>query len=265
MLRVDSGEIGLSSAILASLLNNNVFAYPRAPLKGLKVRIANHQAILKGTLRKGVDVPFEMMGTVTATPEGKIRLHTLKVKPAHLPVKGLMDLLDIKVSDLVNLEETRGIKVEGNDLILDPERIGPPPRLQGKVQRVRLEGDQMILSFEKAPGTPETEPLRPPCSGAVNYMYLRGGTLRFGKLTMRDADLQLIDAEPRDYFYFSLDKYNQQLVAGYSRNRPNYGLLVFMPDFNTLGSRARQARVAHSAMSGPPVTGLGRSPCVPGS
>ena len=72
----------------------------------------------------------------------------------------------------------------------------------------------------------------PPVQG--NYMAYRGGLLRFGKLTMTDSDMILIDMNPRDPFDFSLDHYNDQLVAGYTKNTPQHGLRVFMPDFYTL-------------------------------
>lgn len=67
---------------------------------------------------------------------------------------------------------------------------------------------------------------------APNFMYFRGGVLQFGKVSMRDADLEIVDLDPRDPFYFYLDRYNQQLVAGYSRTTKSYGLVTYMPDFN---------------------------------
>lgn len=39
-------------------------------------------------------------------------------------------------------------------------------------------------------------------STAPNYMCYRGSVLRFGKLTMVDADLQIADADPKDPFDF---------------------------------------------------------------
>jgi hypothetical protein len=70
-------------------------------------------------------------------------------------------------------------------------------------------------------------------------MFFQGGVLRFGKLTMTDTDLLIVDADPKDRFDFFLDHYNEQLVAGYSRNTPDHGLIVTMPDFATLGPGRR--------------------------
>jgi len=42
----------------------------------------------KGRLKKAVGILFEMVGTVSATPDGKIRIHPTQMKVEHLPVKG---------------------------------------------------------------------------------------------------------------------------------------------------------------------------------
>ena len=51
---------------------------------------------------------------------------------------------------------------------------------------------------------------------------------------MTDTDMVLIDMDPQDPFYFYLDRYKQQLVAGYTKETPRLGLRVFMRDFNKL-------------------------------
>ena len=82
-------------------------------------------------------------------------------------------------------------------------------------------------------------PMRKPAPSARNYIYFGGGDIRFGKLTMSDADLQLIDADPRDPFDFFPAHYNVQLVAGYSKNTPAKGLKTYMPDYGDIRQRAR--------------------------
>ena len=59
---------------------------------------------------------------------------------------------------------------------------------------------------------------------------------------MMDADLQLIDAEPRDPFDFFPAHYDAQLVAGYSRNTPGKGLQVFMPDYARVAANGRKLK-----------------------
>jgi hypothetical protein len=45
-----------------------------------------------------------------------------------------------------------------------------------------------------------------------NYMAYRGGQLHFGKLTMAETDLVLIDLDPEDPFDLCLDHYNRSFL-----------------------------------------------------
>jgi hypothetical protein len=169
-----------------------------------------------------------MVGTISATPDGKIRIHPTEMKAAHLPVKGLMKLFGLDMAKLINTRKTKGVSVDDNDILLDPAQMLPPPRLRGHITAVRVQGDQIIQIFGKEMRHPATEQSR------SNYMAYRGGILRFGKLTMNNVDMQLIDADPRDPFEFYPDHYSDQLVAGYSKTTASGGLRVYMPDYNKI-------------------------------
>ena len=239
VIRIDAGEIAMSTASLTALMNDYVFNYRKAPIKELEIT-TNEKGQLEqeGVLDKAVDVPFKVKAVLMPTPDGRIRVHAKSIKAAGLPLKGLMGLLGIEMDDMVKIQAGRGIVVEDNDFILDPQQMLPPPRIRGNVSSVRIEGDQVIQVFGTgaAPGRRLC-----PYASYRNYMYFRGGNLRFGKLTMADADLALIDQDAKDPFDFSLERYNDQLVAGYSKNTPSRGLKTFMPDANDL--RAKTAAV----------------------
>ena len=221
-------EISVSTTALTNAMNQYVFAAADAPVKNLVITPAGTSLKITGKLHSKGDVLFESEGTIDATPEGLIRIQTRKIKAAHLPVKGLMDLLGVKIADLINTKKVAGVRSVGDDLLLDPQEIFPPPHSKGKVTAVQIKGDQIVQLYGNKP----KENGAPPVQG--NYMAYRGGVLRFGKLTMTDSDMILIDMNPRDPFDFSLDHYNDQLVAGYTKNTPQHGLRVFMPDFYTL-------------------------------
>ena len=72
-----------------------------------------------------------------------------------------------------------------------------------------------------------------------NHIYWRGGQLSFGKLTMVDTDLELIDMDPSDPFDFSVHDWDAQLVAGYSKTLPNRGLAAHIPDYNDITPSAQ--------------------------
>lgn len=243
-MRIYAGSMRIDAASLANLMNEYTFAYPGAPLRDLAVKINGGRLQIKGGLEKGIRIPFELEGTPSATGDGLVRLHTTGIRSAHLPVKGLMDLLGVRVTGLLNGKGSRGVSAQGDDLLLDPEGITPPPHIQGRVTTARVEGADLVLVFggeDQDPGR-GIKRLAPPLPDRHSYMYFRGGLLRFGKLTMRDADLEITGAGSADYFEFNLDQYNRQLVAGYSRNTPAYGLIVFMPDFRRLASETSSPR-----------------------
>jgi hypothetical protein len=228
IVAIDSGEVGVSMASMTHAMNTYVFGDPDAPLKNLQLSSEGSLIRQKGTLKKGIGIPFEMVGTIGPTPDGKIRIHPTEMKVEHLPVKGLMKLFGLDMAKLINTRKSKGVTVDDNDIILDPARMLPPPQMRGRITTVRVQGDEIVQVFgTERPGSVTERP-------RSNYMWYRGGTLRFGRLTMTDVDMQLIDADPSDPFDFFPDHYNDQLVAGYSKTTASGGLRVYMPDYNKI-------------------------------
>jgi hypothetical protein len=181
---------------------------------------------ISGELRKGIALPFSM----TAEPSvagGRLRLRPTKIKTLGIPTKRLMALFGLELDNLITLREDRGARIDGDDLLLNPGALLPPPAIEGRLQSVNVEGGRIVQRY----GPGRLAALKPPDPSAANYMYYSGGILKFGKLTMTDTDMQLIDADPKDPFAFFQDRYNEQLVAGYSKNTPALGLKVYMPDY----------------------------------
>jgi len=237
-LRITAAEITMDPQSLANVLNTHVFSAKDAPLKDISVSIEKDHLKVKGKLHQKGDIGFETEGRLSATPDGKIRLHAEKIRALHLPVKGLMDLFGVDIADLIKNGKVRGVQVEKDDLILDPGEILPPPRISGKITDIHLEGNNIVQIF----GEPKKFPWAK--APAQNYMAYRGNRLQFGKLLMTDTDLVIVDPDPRDPFDFYLDRYKDQLVAGYSKTTPSNGLRVYMVDFNKLKQKSLPAKSA---------------------
>ncbi len=237
-LQITAAEMTMDPQSLANVLNSHVFSAKDAPLKDIAVTIENGRLKVKGKLHKKGDIGFETEGQLSATADGKIRLHAEKIKALHLPVKGLMDLFGLDIADLIKNGKVRGVQAEKDDLILDPAEILPPPKISGKITDIHLEGNNIVQIF----GEPKKYPwIKAP---AQNYMAYRGNKLQFGKLLMSDTDLVLIDPAPKDPFDFYLDHYKDQLVAGYSKTTPSFGLNVYMVDFNKLKKASASGKAA---------------------
>jgi hypothetical protein len=232
LMQVDAGEAAMSTASFTDLLNRYVFHYPGAPLTNIRVSTLEGGRIRQeATLHKGVDVQTEMIGTLDALPDGRIRFHPESIKAGGIPAKSLRDATGLQVDKLVPGTGPRGVAIVGNDLIMDLERMLPPPRVRLRVTGVRVETNRVVQVFGPKTGGDVPKPLTPLDPKAANYMYFQGGTIRFKKLTMVDADMQMVDARPEDPFEFSLTHYYEQLAAGYSRTTPGGALINTVPDY----------------------------------
>ncbi len=268
VVNVDAGEIAVDEASLNALMNEHVFVGHKPPVKDLHITLEDGLVKQKGTLDKKIDLPFKVKGTVEATPDGKIRIHAKSIKGLGLPVKGLMKALGIEMDDLLKVEAGHGLTVDENDFIIDPQQMLPPPRMNGQITSVRIEGDEMVEVFGSGPGG-----RLQPAAISPNHIYWRGGSMRFGKLTMAGTDLELIDQDPSDPFDFSVAHYNDMLVAGYSRNTAARGLKTYMPDYDDMRSGQRVAHtpgaarrmVRHAAQRVCPCTPAARPPATPTS
>jgi hypothetical protein len=232
VLRVRRAQVAMDVASLQNLLNQHVFAYDGAPVKNLTVTPDHKQLTMKGKLHKGVDVPFSVKASISTTADGRMRMHSESMKAVGVPAQGLLEFFGLKLDDVMNVKARRGIEIQENDIIIAAGQVLPPPEIAGRLTRVAVEGDRLVQVFDDGSGAPPN--LTKPSATARNYIYFRGGEIRFGKLTMHDADLQLIDSDPKDAFDFYPSRYNAQLVAGYSKNTPQKGLRTYMPDYDDL-------------------------------
>jgi hypothetical protein len=233
VIEIDSARVSMTAGSLTNLMNNVLFAGPNAPIKDLRVEVEGDELRQTGTLKKGVSVPFTMHASLGVTPDGKLRLHPTSLKAAGIIPKGLLEFFGVHLNTLLKVRSESPMQVSGDDLLLDPEHALPPPRIRGKLTKAWI-ADGVV--FEQFGDEKPTRSITPPVASR-NFMYYRGGTLRFGKLTMVDTDLLLVDDDPSDPFDFSPAQYKDQLVAGYSKTTADNGLVTHMPDLSDVAKR----------------------------
>jgi hypothetical protein len=234
-IRVTSGTVALGGDDLSAILNEVVFAYPGSPLRHLRVRTEGASLVQSGMMRKGVELPFTLTATPTLDPDGRVRLHPTTLRLLGVDGARLMRALGLRLDRLLDLRGARGARVSGNDLLLDPTAIVPPPAIEGRLASIRVDGGEVVEEFARTPDDSVFGGSVTADSSAGNYVYFRGGRLRFGRLLMTDTDLLIADADPRDPFDLYLARYAAQLVAGFSRTLADSGLRVTMPDYASLG------------------------------
>ncbi len=227
-MHVSSGKVSIAPEALSSIFNSYVFAGKDAPLKDLSVSIDKGQLVIKGKLHSKGDIPFETKGTVTTTTDGRLRVRTEKVKALHVPVKGVMGVFGIELAAVLNTSKIDGLETDKNDLLIDLGTLLPPPHIKGKVTAVRVQKNAIVTIFgdgEKSTGAAREK---------GNYMTFQGNQVRFGKMIMENTDLTVLDVDPGDTLDWSQDHYTDQLVAGYAKITPNFGLRAYVKDFGKL-------------------------------
>ncbi len=132
-LKIDAAEIAMTPASLAAVMNHYLFAGPDAPVKNVAIEIRNGRLVQTSTLNKKIPVRATLEGEISATPEGDLKLHTTRISAGKLPVKKVLDLFGVELSDVIKSQESKGLKVVEDDFILDPEKLLPPPRMRGRV------------------------------------------------------------------------------------------------------------------------------------
>jgi len=228
-LRVATGTVSISPQALADILNGFVFAKKDAPLKDLSISIDNSRLILKGKLHSKGDIPFGTAGTLSVNADGRLRVHTEKITALKLPVKGFLGLFGVELANLMHTSNIAGIETDRNDLLLDMGELLPPPRIRGKLTGVRVETDAIVTLFGDGGKS------LPPPREKGSYMLLEGNPVRFGNLVMQQADLTVLDLDPGATLDWSQDHFREQLVAGYAKITPNFGLRAYVKDYSRLG------------------------------
>jgi hypothetical protein len=243
-MRIVNGKVSISPQALGNILNTHVFARGDAPLKDLTVAIEKDRLVIRGKLHSKGDLPFETAGNLSVTPDGRLRMETEKVKALHLPVKGVLGLFGIDLAKLINTSKIVGMDTDKNDLLMDLGTLLPPPHIRGKLARVSLEPDAIVTYF----GDGGASATAASSERATSYMAFEGNSLRFGKLTMANADLVVFDLDPNDALDWNPDHYKDQLVAGYSKITPAFGLRAYVKDY------AKLARAAVTSPAAPQQT-----------
>ncbi|MGH9219478.1 MAG: hypothetical protein ACRD1W_09260 [Vicinamibacterales bacterium] len=234
---VDTGVISIDLASLNALMSQTL-ADDRSNIDKLTISVDEKGDLRqKGVIDKAVNIPFNVKASIEATPEGRLRVHTKSVNGFGIPMKHLMKLFHVEMDDLLRVRSGHGVTVDGNDLVLDPATLMPPPSIRGRVTSAAIENSTVVQVF--GDGAPRH--LSPPAISR-NFIYWRGGSLAFGKLTMTSTDLELVDIDPKDPFDFSVERWNDQLVAGYSKTTAARGLKAHMPDYNDLPRPKSKAR-----------------------
>ena len=225
LFHIDRGLIHANIGDIEKYLNSSQAAQ-QSPLKNMKLSGEGSQLKIAGTLRKLlVPLPVEIVGTLSPATNGRIHFTVAKINVLKVPVKALMGGLKVEVNDVVGTKPVKGIEVSNNDIYLDTAELLPPPHIRGQISSIVFKAPDAVVTYGDT--SPDDEAA---LAQWHNFLRLRGGSIEFGKLTMHQTDLTLIDASDDGWFDLDLANYQAQVVKGFSRMTPEKGLEIFMPN-----------------------------------
>ena len=233
-LEIERAESRIPYGDLERLVNHHVLSYKDTPFKSLHIQREHDEGEevrleLKGHMKSMMGLPFEIEGVPEVTPDGRVRLRTKSIQSMNIKVSGVLHMLGKEIGDFAKFK-AHGIEAEGDDLILDASWLLGSSQSTGRVTGVALEPEALVLRFGDGP----------PNDGGQgeNYISYRGGSIRLGRLIMLDADLMIVDADPRDPFDFYPHEMKRQISAGYVKMKDGGGLKIFAPDYARMGDKA---------------------------
>ena len=245
-LDVSGASVHLTKPQVEVLLNTRIFAYPNANVRNLRVEADGQNLVIHGTLSKGATIPFTMAGTPSIREGRWLAIETKEVKIGAVGVTGLLSALHISLSAMINVPASGNLRVEKNTILIDVFSNLPPPHLHGAIASLDCcaNGIGLVIGSPNAVSDSALRALVPSAMASSNFVAIRRGQLKFGKLTMVDSDLDLVDADSRDPFDFYLGRYQCQLAAGDAHATLQYGWRVRMPDFDKLTAEQCPADVS---------------------
>jgi hypothetical protein len=235
ILQIDKGVIRANIGDICKYLNAT--AAKDSPLKNIEIQPEGERVKIHGTVKKVVPLPVELLGSVAATKQGLVRLHIDRISVLKVPVKGLLGTFDLKLSDLVRSTNVPGVTITGNDIVFDTEKLLPPPHIRGELTTVQVKVPDIEVIYGNAPND-STQ-----LAQWHNFLRFRNGAVGFGKLTMHNTDLTMIDAVNEPWFDLDLVNYQNQLVNGYTRMTAQAGLEIYMPSLKAQSAKQPGQRV----------------------
>lgn len=224
-LVITNGVLRANIGDIAHFLNSS--GVQNSPLRNITLSGDGDQIDLHGTLHKIIPLPIELVGTISVGSNNLIQVHVTKLNVLKVPMKGLLGGFHVTLSDLFHPQGVPGVQVTGNDIVFDTVKLIPPPHIRGQLTSVRVVNPDLEEVYGNAQDVASVEQWR-------NFLRLSGGTLDFGKLTMHQVDLVMIDISNDAWFDLDLAHYQNQLINGYTRMTPQAGMQIFMPDLDDL-------------------------------
>ncbi|WP_083294622.1 hypothetical protein [Burkholderia plantarii] len=226
---VHRGIVTLDDAKLTAVFDRYLFGYRNAPLRRLRVSAGDGEIHLTGEMQRGGWVPFALTGKLSVRGGSELVFHPTAIRVQGLDANPVMRAANVRMSDLLRID-TPIAKLVGDDLVMQVDRLMPPPRLKLTVVALRITPAGLDLAFDD--GTQAGFAM--PDGAPRQAMLIRGGDVKFMRSMPMNADI-LIGPAPAAPdgapFVFDLYHYREQVSAGYFNFAPSGAMTIRIPSY----------------------------------
>ena len=233
-VRVRRAEMVMPAATMEALMNQYILPQANTAIKRVSIAFGDGVILMRGTIQKGVPVGFTAQAVAAPTPDGEMKITVTKMKTAGIVPKGVMDALGLKMDKVAQPHNRDVFRIVGDTMIVPVPSMFPPPKFFGPLRSVRVTPRGMVAVV--GAGAADA----PPGAAAGPYIRMNGGRVTFsrGHLLMAPTDLTMIPKTREATLGFSPQRYYDQLLGGYSTNKPNGGLIGHVADYRAIAGRS---------------------------
>jgi hypothetical protein len=233
IIQIKSGEVFIDPSLLLYIFGEKIFNFEESTLKLESISFpknSQNQIVLKGELKFVVWLGFTMKGRVGLEKDYLVITAEEITAVGSSYAKSLLSAVGLNLEKLILLPSENGVAIRGNRIFVNPFAILPPPKMNGVVKEIETRDGRLWLRLDS--GENPIQFPKPPDPISKNYLYLYKGNIKFAKLIMYEANLQMVDRDQDDYFEFYLARYFSVLNRGYAMILPDQSVKVIMHDYD---------------------------------
>lgn len=231
-IHIYTGTVVVRPSDLDALFNQYVLTYEPRALSSVE----NHTT--KNTLKVSVaarlfkfippagGLPTTLSGPVKVTNDNELVYTPDSVSSLGLPLLPILKATGLSLSTITPFKRT-GVRLDGNQLIMNPATLFPPPALKiDHIKSAKLSDAGLTLVFSSPQGTPT---FASPPVDTDSYIWLQSGDARFYGTVLVNARLLLMNNDHKR-LHFNLYHYRAQSAAGRINSRMDGTLIARVPN-----------------------------------
>ena len=171
-------------------------------------------------------LPTHLSGPIRIDKDGWLVYTPNRVSSLGLSLLGLLKATGLSLATVTPLEQT-GVKLKGNELLMDPEHLFPAPTLHiDHIKSATLSKAGLTLVFDRDKADPNFSKI--PVS-SDSYIWLQSGDARFFSTVLVNTRLLMKNIHGKR-LHFNLYHYRAQTAAGHINGLMDGSLVVNVPN-----------------------------------